>query len=303
MIKNIKTYRTEEFRKKHLDNNPSIDKLFKPNYETFFCLKIEDVKSHTKFPVLPSKENCHTLIFITNGIYKHKIGFTEFTVKKGEIICTPAGQIFSIDTIPNDVTGFTCHFHPDFVIGKLGNKESLNNFDFLKIWGNSHIKLDPITKNFVFNIFDRLHFEYLNNGIKNIEIIQVYLFALLAEMNNSTETSTTDNFSSAISITNKFKENLFSSKTQKKVSQYASEINITPNHLNKSVKNVTGKSPAKWIAETVVTQAKYLLYQTDLTVNEIAFELGHFDQSYFTRLFKKTEGVTPQEFRKMIEKS
>jgi AraC family transcriptional regulator, transcriptional activator of pobA len=299
----IKTYKTSEFREKYLDTNSNIDRLFKPNYENFFCLKIEDVKYSTKFPVPPSKETCHTLIFITNGIYKHKIGFNELTAKEGELICTAAGQIFSIDDIHKNLNGFTCHFHSDILIGKFGNKDLLNHFEFLKVWGNPHIVLNESNSKFVLNLFNRIFLEYTANGIKNIELIQAYLFALLAEINNNYKANSIGNYSSAISITNKFKEALFSSKAQKKVSEYASELNITTNHLNKSVKSVTGKSPAKWIISTIVTEAKYLLYQTNLTISEIAQEVGHFDQSYFSRLFKKTEGVTPQEFRKLIEKS
>jgi AraC family transcriptional regulator, transcriptional activator of pobA len=80
-------------------------------------------------------------------------------------------------------------------------------------------------------------------------------------------------------------------------------LNITPNHLNKLVKTITGKSPTKWIDDTLVLEAKVLLYQTSLTINEVASEIGIYDQSYFSRLFKKYEGITPLEFRKKIEKS
>jgi len=45
------------------------------------------------------------------------------------------------------------------------------------------------------------------------------------------------------------------------------------------------------------------LFQTNNSVNEIATELGIYDQSYFSRLFKKYESVTPIEYRKMIDKS
>jgi AraC family transcriptional regulator, transcriptional activator of pobA len=69
------------------------------------------------------------------------------------------------------------------------------------------------------------------------------------------------------------------------------------------VKTITGKSPTKWIDDTLVLEAKVLLYQTKLTINEVAAEIGIYDQSYFSRLFKKYEGVTPFEFRKKIETS
>ncbi|MFN4316176.1 MAG: helix-turn-helix domain-containing protein [Chitinophagaceae bacterium] len=303
MSAKIKTYHTAEFRDKFLDRSPRVDSLFKQNFENFFCLKIEDVKNHTKFPVPPSKENCHTIIFITAGIYKHFVGFSKVTAVKDEVICTAAGQIFSIDEIPEDTTGFTCHFHPNILVGKFGKNDLLNQYQFLKVWGKPHIPLGNTNSKFVNNIFSRLHFEYSANGIKNLEIIQAYLFALIVEINTCYQSESKEIYSASNIIAKKFKELLFSSKAQHKVSEYAEQLNITPNHLNKCVKGATGKSPAKWITETVVTEAKYLLYQTDLTINEIAIEVGHFDQSYFTRLFKKIEGITPHEYRKLIEKS
>ena len=67
------------------------------------------------------------------------------------------------------------------------------------------------------------------------------------------------------------------------------------------MKSITEKSPTKWIDETLVLEAKVLLYQTELSINEVANEIGIEDQSYFSRLFKKYEQVTPLQFRKMIE--
>jgi AraC family transcriptional activator of pobA len=80
-------------------------------------------------------------------------------------------------------------------------------------------------------------------------------------------------------------------------------LNVTPNHLNKSVKSSTGKSATKWIEETILLEAKYLLFQTTLSVSEIAMQVGHEDHSYFSRFFKKHEGLTPVQYRKMIDKS
>jgi AraC-like DNA-binding protein len=87
------------------------------------------------------------------------------------------------------------------------------------------------------------------------------------------------------------------------VAEYAALLHISPNHLNKSVKAATGKSPSRWIDEAIVLEAKVLLYQSQYTIGDIATELGLEDPSYFSRLFKKYEGITPQAFRSRIEKS
>lgn len=84
---------------------------------------------------------------------------------------------------------------------------------------------------------------------------------------------------------------------------YARLLHITPNHLNKTVKQLTGKTPTRWIDETLVLEAKMLLYQTGLSIGQVAEDIGMQDPSYFSRMFKKYEGVTPLAFRKMMQMS
>ena len=123
------------------------------------------------------------------------------------------------------------------------------------------------------------------------------------EMNKNSVKSA-KSISAAEVITNKFKELIYTNiKTHHQVNYYASLLNVTPNHLNKSVKAITNKTAATWIDETILLEAKYLLFQTSLSVSEIAMQVGHEDHSYFSRFFKKFEGITPVQYRKLIDKS
>jgi AraC family transcriptional activator of pobA len=299
---NVKTYSPQGFRDKFLENDSSKDSLFKSNSEHFFCLKLEEI-SQLKFPVPPSKHICHTLLFIKSGIHKIKIGFEEYTTQSNEIIVIPAGQIFSIDSINDEITGFICQFHPEILIGKYGNLEMINDFDFLKIWGKPDLGFENKEAQFIMQLLNRLQIEYTESDLTNLDIIQSYLIALLCEINKNT-LRTDKKGTAATVLTTKFKELIYAHiKLQHQVNYYASMLNVTPNHLNKSIKSVTGKSATKWIEESILLEAKYLLYQTNLSVNEIAMQVGHYDQSYFSRIFKKNEGVTPIQYRKMIDKS
>ncbi len=298
----VKTYSPQGFRDRFLEIDNSKDYLFKSNSDHFFCLKLEEI-SQLKFPVPPSKHICHTLLFITSGTHKIKIGFEEYTTQSNGIIIVPAGQIFSIDSISIEITGFICQFHPDILIGKYGNRELINDFDFLKIWGKPDLCFPNTEAQFIIQLLNRLQIEYTESGVVNLDIIQPYLIALLCEINKNTSKAD-KNSTAATVLTTKFKELIYAHiKQQHQVNHYASILNVTPNHLNKSIKSVTGKSPTKWIEETILLEAKYLLYQTNLSVSEIAMQVGHYDQSYFSRIFKKSEGVTPIQYRKMIDKS
>ncbi len=85
--------------------------------------------------------------------------------------------------------------------------------------------------------------------------------------------------------------------THKSPSAYAQLMNVTEGYLNEIVKKITGFPVSYLITNEVMLEAKRLLYYTDLNVKEIAHQLGYEDHTYFSRLFKKTEGETPLEFR------
>ncbi|WP_367772884.1 helix-turn-helix domain-containing protein [Flavobacterium sp. WC2421] len=298
----VKTYSQQGFRDRFLENDIAKDFLFKSKSEQFFCLKLEEI-NQLKFPVPPSKHISHTLLFIISGTHKIKIGFEEYTTQSNEIIVVPAGQIFSIESIPIDLKGFICQFHPDILIGKYGNLEMINDFNFLKIGGNPKPCFPDKESQFILQLLHRLQIEYTESGITNLDILQPYLIALLCEINKNALKAAKKGTAATV-LTSKFKELIYANINQQhQVDYYASILNVSPNHLNKSIKSVTDKSPTKWIEETILLEAKYLLYQTNLSISEIAMRVGHYDQSYFSRIFKKNEGISPIQFRKRIDKS
>ncbi|MDP9081534.1 MAG: helix-turn-helix domain-containing protein [Bacteroidota bacterium] len=89
---------------------------------------------------------------------------------------------------------------------------------------------------------------------------------------------------------------------EKSPSVYAGMLNISGSYLNEALSKVTGLSVSYWINHQVILEAKRLLYYTQLTVKEIAHQLGYEDHTYFSRIFKNTEGKTPLAFRDSYRK-
>ncbi|MES2265172.1 MAG: AraC family transcriptional regulator [Bacteroidota bacterium] len=85
--------------------------------------------------------------------------------------------------------------------------------------------------------------------------------------------------------------------TVKSPSAYAGMLNVSETYLNEALKKTTGFSVSYWILNEVMLEAKRLLYYGGHNVKEIAHILGYEDHAYFSRLFKKSEGVTPLSFR------
>lgn len=85
--------------------------------------------------------------------------------------------------------------------------------------------------------------------------------------------------------------------TSHQPSFYASRLSISTVYLYEVVKQVTGMSTARYIRNEIMLQAKRRLAHTDLTINQLAYELGFEDQAYFSRLFTQAAGITPSQFR------
>ncbi len=100
-------------------------------------------------------------------------------------------------------------------------------------------------------------------------------------------------------ITREFKSLLSGRyRYMKRPSEYAAGLNISPVYLYEAVKETTGQSVGDYIRSEIVLQAKRLLFYTHKSVKEIALDLGYEDWAYFTRLFTRTAGMSPTQFRK-----
>jgi len=78
---------------------------------------------------------------------------------------------------------------------------------------------------------------------------------------------------------------------------YADELCLTPKHLSKVIKDVTGKSASDCIDDRVILEAKALLKSTNMTVQQISDELNFSDQSFFGKYFKRIVGMSPREYK------
>lgn len=278
----------------------------KGDQNKFLIVKVEDMYRHVSHAVPPSRSHTHTCIYLTAGEAYMQIGGQKCTIHKNEMLFVPAGQVFSFDAYDDSKfnKGYLCNFHNDILVGKFGKSDLLKDFEFLRIWGNYVIQPDAQTAKFVLHLFKRILLEYVTNGLQNLDIIQPYFITLLCEVNRAYKPIAQDRPPAAMKLANAFRELLFAhARSMHLVTDYATMLHVSPNHLNKAVKAATDKPVTRWIDEGIILEAKVLLGQSDLSVSEIAAAVGLEDQSYFTRLFKKYEGVTPTAFRKMIEKS
>ncbi|MFD0766838.1 helix-turn-helix domain-containing protein [Mucilaginibacter lutimaris] len=78
---------------------------------------------------------------------------------------------------------------------------------------------------------------------------------------------------------------------------YADRLAVHVNHLNKILKEATGRTTTQLISERVIQEAKILLKQTDWSIGDVSYVLGYDDISHFSNFFKKHTSITPAAFR------
>lgn len=249
--------------------------------------------------VHPARSPLHCFFYLKEGTVLVDIGEKTCFIQADDLVIIPSGQMFKVRYYEGS-QGYMGGFHSQCIMGLHQQEAPMNRFSFLRVWGNPKIVLGREASARINTLFERLDQE---NSLENPngEIIAAYLTTLLVEADAiySRQISAPGN-GGGEPLCNRFLDLLFRSddmQIKQPVTAYAARLNITPNHLNKVIKGVTGKSPSEWIEEAIMVKAKMLLRNTSKPLSEIASELGIHDQSYFARRFKRHEGITPTLYR------
>ena len=82
------------------------------------------------------------------------------------------------------------------------------------------------------------------------------------------------------------------------ISEIASQINVNATYLGEVLKKVTGRTPKEILSDRIILEARSLLNNTDMAINEVAYFLKFQDASNFTKFFKLKTGFSPSDYRK-----
>lgn len=268
----------------------------------FAISKMEDiyVKRNGK-PDEPHRHNFYTVLVVKSAKGEHKIDFNSYDLSNKQVFFVAPGQVHQV--IENEKSiGFVMTFSNQFLVENsipLSFIESLNLF---QNYGQSP-PLTPSEKQFeqIQNYANSI-FELFQSD-KNMRTLSIgsYLKLLLIECNNicsinpieSDVDTTGDNL---IRLFRKAVDKNY--KSEHSTTYYANELSITPDHLNRTVKARIGKTAKDYIQSRIITEAKRLIFFTDLTNKEIAYELGFNEPANFSAFFKKHTDLSPSHFKK-----
>ncbi|MDR3061587.1 MAG: helix-turn-helix transcriptional regulator [Dysgonamonadaceae bacterium] len=267
----------------------------------FFIAFIEKDKDILQSLASPHRNYGNELFLPISGHMIRNCNFNNIRLNSKDIHLSLSRQISFVSGFSQDVKGYYCCFGDAFM-AEIHLKENLeNDLEFIASFLFHYpLRLDDA-------VFKRIGYLFeILLGLNNISeqdksLIQIYLIAIIYEIKKMMIESGLDFYpSKAFLITKKYNDLLAANVSKERsVEFYAGQLGISPNHLNKSVKAVTGRTAITILNEMNLQEAKMQLKYTNLSVGEIAFQLGFEDLSYFSRFFKKATGLSPLEYRKV----
>ena len=245
--------------------------------------------------------------FSTCGKMGYGQGYYDFN--EGGLMFTAPNQLIFIDD-DNDVEycGYTLFFHPDFIRNyQLG--KSIKKYGFFSYATNEALHLSDNEKKLIIGLLDNIDNE-LHTAIDEIsqDVIVSYIEVLLNYSNR---------FYKRQFITRKLVNNDLLVKTEQILTNYfndattlksglptveflASQVNVSTHYLSDLLRNLTGQNAQQHIHIRLIEKAKEYLISTNLTVAEIAYQLGFEYPQSFNKLFKKKTNLTPMEFKSSL---
>ncbi len=237
-------------------------------------------------------------------------GRTNYDFTNGALIFIAPRQVLQWDSsVVFEQKGFSISFHEDFIKGT-ELWQQIKNYSFFSYSVNEALHLSPKEEKQIESIVENIDIEYQNNqDVFSKNIIISHLDTLLKYANRFYERQFLNRKELSNDLLALFNQHLFeyfeSKQLQNKgvpsIEDIANKLSVSQRYLSDTLKKETGKTTTEHIQLHLINEAKNILLQPNKSISEVAYELGFEYPQYFSRLFKKKEGVSPTEYRKLFK--
>jgi len=203
-------------------------------------------------------------------------------------------------------SGHFCIFTADFLLPSKSGV-TLDELPLFRPGGYPIFQLTKQDVKEVSAIFDKIHKEISSNYVYKYDLIRNYVLELIhfgQKLQPATTLYSAHNASARVSslfielLERQFPiESRQQKLTLRTAKEFADRLSVHVNHLNKVLKENTGKTTTELISTWVLQEAKILLKQTDWNISEIAYSLGFEEVAHFSNFFKKQTTLAPVTFR------
>ena len=256
----------------------------------------------------PITNDCYSISL--KKIVKGNINYgrTKYDFTNGALIFIAPRQVMQWDSsVVFEQKGFSINFHEDFLKGTELAKQ-IKKYSFFSYSVNEALHLSPKEEKQLEFIVENIEIEYHNNQDEfSKDIIISHLSTLLKYANRFYERQFLNRKELSNNLLEKFNKQLDtyfeSGKLQEtgipSIDQIAEQMSVSQRYLSDTLKKETGKTTTEHLQLYLIDEAKNILLNPDKSISEVAYELGFEYPQYFSRLFKKKEGMSPSQFREI----
>jgi AraC family transcriptional regulator, transcriptional activator of pobA len=242
----------------------------------------------------------YEIIWVKTGKGTVKIDSSMHEVDSNAVYCFIPGQLKYYD-ISGEICGYRLSFSRDFLFIGGRNTRIVSWLDAFDTGMNAGIiEADQDMQEDMEEIVRKMQKEFANYFLLRSEILSGLLNILMihfsrklpADMNELVVSKDT-------ALVRSFKTLLKQHFTTKKlVADYASDLCVTPNYLNRTVKKITGFTASHHIQQHIVLEAKRHAIHSDVSMKEVAYYLGFDNLAHFSKFFKNNCGMNFTNFKK-----
>lgn len=302
-MKNVTPYRIKTITEYH-----HILGCVKPEHPLVSLINLNDFKPVSSnsqisvvfdFFIISLKRN-------SNGKVNYSYGQQQYDFDEGTMFFIAPGQVFSFKADEDfSTSGWMLLIHPDF-LWNTPLAKSIKEYEYFSYSVNEALHLSQKEETIINGLIKNIEQEYQANIDKFSEaIIITQIETLLTYANRFYNRQFITRKKVNHQILNRLEDMLNEylnndtkiNKSFPTVQYVAETLNVSPNYLSGLLKVLTGKSTQEHIQDKIIDKAKEKLSTTNLSVSEIAYELGFEYPQTFGNLFKKKTNLSPLEFR------
>ncbi|MCF6404859.1 AraC family transcriptional regulator [Chitinophaga filiformis] len=250
--------------------------------------------------------NFYKISYKTQFSGKLKYGQGHYDFDEGGLLFASPNQIIGGSDEVKEQAGYTLLIHPDFLLGYPLAKE-IKQYGFFSYTANEALHLsekERATIVAVFGIIEEELSSRIDDFSQDVLIAQIELLLNYAQRFYKRQFITRKAVNNSIlqkleEVLDEYFNNRMALSQGIPTVQYLSEqLNFSASYLSDMLRSLTGQNAQQHIHLKLIEKAKEILSTTNLTVSEVAYELGFEHPQSFSKLFKNKTNLSPLEFRR-----
>jgi AraC family transcriptional regulator, transcriptional activator of pobA len=282
--------------------------LPKPEHPLISLIDFETINYSAENNPISWVMDFYSIALKRNFNAKVKYGQQEYDFDEGVLFFISPNQVFSIEVDKNIAlkpSGWMLLIHPDF-LWNTSLAKTIKQYEYFDYAVNEALFLSEKEETTIVNVLQNIKQEYHSNIDKfsqSLIVAQVELLLTYADRFYQRQFLTRKISNHEILgrleevLREYFNGNSVAKKGLPTVQYIAEVLNVSPNYLSGSLKVLTGQTAQQHIHDKLIEKAKEKLSVTNLSVGEIAYELGFEHSQSFSKLFKIKTKLSPLEFR------